>query len=121
MKIFHIADLHLGKRVNEFLMIDEQRYILDQIITKVKLEKPDAIILAGDIYDRSIPSNESVQLFDNFLETLKDLDLKVYIIAGNHDSKERLAFASSILRDQNFFIEGDYKGEIFVDRNDEVD
>lgn len=121
MKIFHIADLHLGKRVNEFLMIEDQAYILEEIIKIIKKERPDALILAGDIYDRSIPSNESVRLFDYFLHQLKDLNLKVYIIAGNHDSKERLAFASSILRQQNFFIEADYHGEIFVDKNETVD
>lgn len=120
MKIFHIADLHLGKRVNEVSMIDEQSYILDEIVQYIDKEKPKALIIAGDIYDRAIPSAESVKLFDMFLNNINKLDLKVYIITGNHDSKERLSFASSILKNQGFYIESDYKQEVFMDQIEDV-
>lgn len=119
MKIFHIADLHLGKRVNEFDMIDSQIDMLDKIIDAVIQEKPNAIILAGDIYDRSVPSSDAVKVFDTFLNNLKNLNTKVYIIAGNHDSKERLSFASGILKDANYFIASHIEDSVFKDSIDE--
>lgn len=104
MKIFHIADLHLGKRVNEFDMLPAQSNILDTIINEIKTHKPQAIILAGDIYDRSVPGSDAVKLFDHFLSELQACKINIYIIAGNHDSKERLSFASSILESSNIYI-----------------
>ncbi|NLW16008.1 MAG: exonuclease SbcCD subunit D [Erysipelothrix sp.] len=122
MKIFHIADLHLGKRVNEYNMIEEQRYILNQILDRVAEEKPDALILAGDIYDRTIPATDAVELLNYFLKELNKHDMFIYIISGNHDSKERLSFASDILRSSNIFIEGNFKTELFKHSlSDEID
>lgn len=121
MKLFHIADLHLGKRVNEFDMLDVQASILDTIIEEIKQHKPQAIILAGDIYDRSVPGADAVKVFDTFLSKLQITNTKVFIIAGNHDSKERLSFASSILENSNIYIAANIEQEVFKhDLNDEV-
>lgn len=121
LKIFHIADLHIGKRVNGYSMLEDQAYILEEIVQQIKIERPQVLLIAGDIYDLSVPSAEAVRVFDDFLDKLKDLFLKVYIIAGNHDSKERLSFGSSILRKHDFFIEGNFDGHVFVDHLEEVD
>lgn len=122
MKIFHIADLHLGKRVNEFDMIEAQKDILSKIIIEIKNHKPKALIMAGDIYDRSVPGADAVKLFDDFLNELKQLNLEVYIIAGNHDSKERLSFASGILEDSGFYIASHIKDKVFKHSlSDDVD
>ena len=86
MKFIHLADLHIGKRVNAFPMLEDQRYILKQILTILREEQPDGgVILAGDIYDKAIPSAEAVELFDEFLTRLAALQIRVFIIAGNHD------------------------------------
>ena len=86
MKIMHLSDLHLGKRVNEFSMIEDQTYILNEIINIIDEQKPKVIILAGDIYDKPIPPAEAVELFDDFLYKLSKRNLYVFIISGNHDS-----------------------------------
>ena len=91
MKLFHLSDLHLGKRVNEFSMIEDQRYILKAILTAVNDEKPDGILIAGDVYDRSIPSEDAMKLWDEFLISLAEKKLPVYAISGNHDSAIRFA------------------------------
>mgnify|MGYP004594960455 FL=1 len=98
MKIIHTGDWHIGKIVNEFSMIEDQRYILKELVKFIKEEKPDALIIAGDVYDRSIPPVEAVELLnDVFEEILIDNGVKILAIAGNHDSGERLSFGSSIL------------------------
>ena len=97
MKFIHLSDLHLGKRVNEFSMLEDQKYILLQILQIIKSEKPDGILIAGDIYDKSIPPAEAVQLFDDFLTRLAELAVQVFIISGNHDSAERIAFGSRLM------------------------
>ena len=112
MKFFHLSDLHLGKRVNEFSMMDDQRYILMEIVRLAKENKPDAILIAGDIYDKSVPTVEAVQLLDRFLVWLNELDISLYIIAGNHDSVERVAFAASLLQKSNVHISRVYNGKI---------
>ena len=99
MKILHTSDLHIGKRVKEFSMLDEQRFILNQILTTAEAEQPDAIILAGDIYDKSVPSAEAVSLFDDFLVSLARLGKSIFIISGNHDSPERLTSYGELLID----------------------
>ena len=91
MKLFHLSDLHLGKRVNEFSMIEDQRYILKAILTAVNDEKPDGILIAGDVYDRSIPSEDAMKLWDEFLISLAEKKVPVYAISGNHDSAIRFA------------------------------
>ena len=97
MKLIHLSDLHLGKRVNEFSMLEDQKYILNQILQRIDEEKPDGVILAGDIYDKPVPPAEAVELFDEFLVNLSRRDLQVFIISGNHDSAERLAFGGRLM------------------------
>lgn len=113
MKILHTSDLHIGKRINEYSMYDEQEFILKQITDIAKSELPDAIILAGDIYDKSVPSAEAVSLFDDFLANLAELGKSIFIISGNHDSAERIAFASRILQSSNIYLSPVYNGKIF--------
>ena len=92
LKFIHLSDLHLGKRVNEFPMLEDQQYILLEILGIIEQERPDGVILAGDVYDKAVPSAEAVSLLDDFLKRLAALDQKVYMIYGNHDSAERVAF-----------------------------
>lgn len=112
MKFIHLGDLHLGKNVNDFSMIEDQRYILDQIVSVAEEKQIDAVLLAGDIYDRSIPSEEAVKLFDAFLTKLAAMGKSVFAVSGNHDSDERLHFGSSLFAAKNIYINGRYDGEI---------
>lgn len=112
MKLIHLSDLHIGKRLNDFSMIEDQQYILDIIIKTIDEQKPDGIILAGDIYDKSIPSAEAVQLFDNFLVQLSNRNINTYIISGNHDSPERISFASRIINKTGIYLSPVYNGKI---------
>lgn len=113
MKILHLADMHIGKNVLEQSMIEDQEYMLEQITKKIKKEKIEVVLISGDVYDRSIPPSEAVNLLDNFLKILiKDLKLKVFIIAGNHDSKERLNFGSKIFEEEGLYICTSYEGNI---------
>ena len=111
MKILHLGDLHLGKRVNEISMIEDQKFILDQIVTLVKEEKIDVILLCGDIYDKAIPTIEAIHLLDEFLEELSDLKVKVLMISGNHDSAERIAFGSQIMSSSGICMSPVYDGK----------
>ncbi len=97
MKFIHLSDLHIGKRVNEFSMLEDQKYILTKIINIIDDEKPEAVIIAGDVYDKSVPSGEAVQLFDDFLCRLAKRELQVFVISGNHDSAERIAFGGRLM------------------------
>ena len=112
MKILHTADLHIGKIVNEFSMIEDQRHILKQIIEIAVEKKVEVVIVAGDIYDRAIPSVEGVELLDEFYTQLLQYGIRVLAISGNHDSPERISFASKILREQGLHICGDYQGRL---------
>ena len=112
MKFIHLGDLHLGKNVNDFSMIEDQRYILRQIITIIEEREVDGVLLAGDIYDRSVPSEEAVKLFDAFLTKLADMGKSVFAVSGNHDSDERLHFGSSLFAAKNIYINGRYDGEV---------
>lgn len=112
MKLIHLSDLHIGKRVNEVSMIGDQEYILDQIIHIIDEEKADAVLIAGDVYDRSVPSAEAVTLFDDFLFRLAERKLPVLIISGNHDSPERLAFGNRLMEESGIHISPVYDGEI---------
>ena len=112
MRFLHTADLHIGKVVNEFSMIEDQRLILKQI-KEIALEKAvDGVLLAGDIYDRAIPSGEAVLLLDEFLTTLAQKGIWVFLISGNHDSSERLSFGGQILARQKIAIGSIYRGEL---------
>jgi len=113
MKIIHTGDWHIGKIVNDFSMLEEQKQVLDQLISIIEKEKPDALIIAGDIYDRSIPPVEAVELVDEvFSRMLLELKVPILAIAGNHDSAERLSFASKILTNNGLHIVGGFDGNI---------
>jgi len=112
VKFIHLSDLHIGKRVNEFSMLEDQEYILTEIINIIDTENPDAVIIAGDVYDKSLPSAEAVQLFDKFLYNLSTRNLKVFIISGNHDSAERLSFGSKLFSNSGIYISPVYNGKI---------
>lgn len=114
MKLLHTADLHIGKIVNEFSMLKDQEYILQQILNIAFEEEVDGVIIAGDVYDRSVPPAEAVTLLDQFLSTLIHHGLKVFMISGNHDSAERVGFAGSILNREGLYIGGRYDGKIQV-------
>lgn len=106
MRFFHLSDLHIGKQLHGYALVQDQTYILTQIVEKVKEERPDAIVIAGDIYDKSVPSGEAYCLFDRFLTALSEIEpmIPVMLIAGNHDSAERLQFASSFLEKHRIYI-----------------
>ena len=112
MKLIHLSDLHIGKRVNEISMIDDQKYILEQILTIVEEEDPAAVLIAGDVYDKTVPSAEAVSLFDEFLFRLAQNRRQVLIISGNHDSPERLAFGGRLMEHQGIHISPVYSGKV---------
>lgn len=112
MKIMHLSDLHLGKRVNEFSMLEDQIYILNEIINIIDEQKPKVIILAGDIYDKPIPPAEAVEIFDDFLYKLSKRNPAVFIISGNHDSAERIAFGSRLFDKSSIYLSPVYNGKI---------
>ena len=112
MKIMHLSDLHLGKRVNEFSMLEDQTYILNEIINIIDEQKPKVIILAGDIYDKPIPPAEAVEIFDDFLYKLSKRNSAVFIISGNHDSPERIAFGSRLFDKSGIYLSPVYNGKI---------
>ncbi|MBR5617070.1 MAG: exonuclease SbcCD subunit D [Oscillospiraceae bacterium] len=112
MKLIHLSDLHIGKRVNEVNMIEDQEYILRQILSVIDDEKADAVLIAGDVYDKSIPSAEAVTLFDDFLWQLAKRSLPVLVISGNHDSPERLAFGNRLLEQKGIHISPVYDGAV---------
>lgn len=114
LKLFHLSDLHIGKRVHEFSMLEEQKYILDEIISFADMHKPHAVIIAGDVYDKPVPSAEAVSLFDSFLTRLSQLDIKAFIISGNHDSAERVAFGSQLMSASGIYISPVYNSETSV-------
>ncbi|NLL77306.1 MAG: exonuclease SbcCD subunit D [Clostridiales bacterium] len=109
MRFLHTGDLHIGKTVNDFSMLEDQKYILGQIINIVKKEKAEAVVIAGDIYDRAIPPAEAVTLLNDFLTQMVKLEVPVLLISGNHDSPERVGFAAEILQDKGIYIAGVYK------------
>ncbi|MGN0253314.1 MAG: exonuclease SbcCD subunit D [Lachnospiraceae bacterium] len=112
MKFIHLSDLHLGKRVNEFSMIEDQKHILLQTINIIDDEKPDAVIIAGDIYDKSIPSEEAMLLFDDFLLRLSKRNISVFVISGNHDSSVRLSDHSKLVVNQGIYLSPVYDGTL---------
>lgn len=113
MKLLHLGDLHIGKSLLDFSLIDDQRYILDQIIGIADKRKVDAVLIAGDIYDRAIPSEEAVSLFDYFLRTLATKHIKTFVISGNHDSDERLNFGSTLFEANEVYISSKFEGKLY--------
>lgn len=114
MKFLHLSDLHLGKNIHGYSMIEmgDQPFWIKQLLKKTEELKPDAIVIAGDVYDRAVPSKEAVNLFDAFLTELAKKKIPVLIIAGNHDSGSRLAFADKLLCHQGVYLAGEVKKEI---------
>lgn len=110
MKLLHLSDLHLGKRVNGFSMLEDQRVILTQIVDLAEEEKVDAVLLAGDLYDKPVPPAEAVTLLDGFLTRLSGGGIPVFAISGNHDSPERLAFATRLLAGEGIHLTAQYQG-----------
>jgi len=112
MKFIHLSDLHLGKRLSDYSMLEDQEFILNKILATVDEEKADGVFIAGDVYDKSVPSAEAVQLFDCFLSELAKRDLQVFVISGNHDSPERIAFGSSIMDTRGVHLSPVYDGKV---------
>ncbi|MGN0159489.1 MAG: exonuclease SbcCD subunit D [Brotaphodocola sp.] len=112
MKLIHLSDLHIGKRVNEFSMLEDQKYILAQILSVIQTEQADGVILAGDIYDKTVPPAEAVQVFDDFLTNIAEMNCPVFIISGNHDSAERLAFGANLMSGRGVYFSPVYNGDV---------
>lgn len=112
MKLIHLADLHIGKRVNEFSMIEDQKYILLKILNIIDDEKPDAVLISGDVYDKSVASVQAVEIFDKFINSLAERRVETFIISGNHDSAERMAFASKLIDNSGIHISPVFNGEV---------
>ncbi len=108
----HLSDLHLGKRVYEFSMYEDQKYILKQILEIAGEQKADAVLISGDVYDKPIPPAEAVQLFDDFLTALSDRKVPVYVISGNHDSAERLSFGARLMTQSSVFMSAAFHGTV---------
>ncbi len=112
MKLIHLSDLHLGKRIYEYSMIEDQAFILDRITDIIDSERADGVIIAGDVYDKATPSAEAVGLFDCFLSSLAKRSIPVFVISGNHDSPERIAFGSQIMSEQRVYMSPVYGGSV---------
>lgn len=112
MKFIHLSDLHIGKRVNEYSMLEDQEYIFAQILDIIDKSNADAVIIAGDVYDKSVPSVEAVELFDKFLCSLAERNLFVFVISGNHDSPERIAFGGRLMTANKIYISPVYNGKV---------
>lgn len=112
MRLLHLADLHLGKRVNEFRMLPDQQYILKQILEYIETEPMDGVLIAGDVYDKTVPAAEAVQVFDWFLTELTRKQVPVFVISGNHDSAERLSFGAAIMENSGVHIAQTFDGRL---------
>lgn len=113
MKFLHLGDLHIGKSIGEFDLTEDQEYILEQIVGIAEKKKVDAILIAGDVYDKAVPSEAAVRLFDAFLCRIAEKKIATYIVSGNHDSDERMHFGSSLFRASNIYIAAKYEGVLF--------
>ena len=112
MKILHLGDLHLGKALSEYSLIEDQKYILDQILDIISEKRVDAVLIAGDVYDRSLPSEAAVGLLDDFISELADKNIGTYMISGNHDSESRLEYGSRLFSGKNIHIASVFSGEL---------
>ncbi len=110
MKFLHLGDLHLGKSLGEFDLFRDQKYILEQILELAVKEQVDGLLIAGDVYDKAVPSEAATKLMDDFLKKLAEKRIKTYIISGNHDSDDRLGYGSSLFESNNIFISTRYEG-----------
>ena len=125
MKLIHLSDLHLGKRVHEQSMLEDQAYILQEITAMIEGEHPDGVLIAGDIYDRPVPPVEAITLFDGFLVRLSEMGIPVFLIGGNHDSTERIAFGGRLMENSGVYVSPAYDGAVrsvtLCDQYGEVD
>lgn len=112
MKLMHLSDLHIGKRINEYSMTEDQSYILGQILTVIERERPDCVVIAGDIYDKPVPSAEAVRILDEFLTGLADRKVPGLMISGNHDSPERLSFGARLMKGTGIYVSPVYDGTL---------
>ncbi len=112
MRLVHLADLHIGKKVNGYSMLKDQEYVLQQVLDVAKTEQVDGVIIAGDVYDKSVPAGEAVKLLDWFLTSLNEMQLPVYIVSGNHDSGQRLSFGATMMKKTGIFLESIYDGKL---------
>ena len=112
MRFMHLADLHIGKRVNGYPMLEDQKYVLQQVLQVASEQNLDGVILAGDIYDKTVPAGEAVQVLDWFLTELSQLELPVYMVSGNHDSGERLSFGAKLMEKSGVHVESIYDGTL---------
>ena len=112
MKFLHLSDLHIGKIVHGYSMLDEQKHVFKQIISYAQSEQVNAVVIAGDIYDHSIPKNEAIRVFDDFLTELAQKNVPVLLIAGNHDSPDRISYANRLLTDKQLFLYGSFNGSL---------
>lgn len=112
MKIMHLSDLHIGKKVNEYSMLQDQIYILKEILQIIDDEKVETVIIAGDVYDRSLPPNEALGLFDEFLYQLSGRNVNVFVISGNHDSPERISYCGRMMTENKIFLSPVYDGNV---------
>ena len=112
MKFLHISDIHIGKRVCGFSMLEDQRYILEQIVEIAKREQPDGVLIAGDLYDKAMPSAEAVELADEFLYRFVELGIPVWVISGNHDCAERIAYGSRMMEQAGLYMARVFDGKL---------
>ena len=112
MKLLHVSDLHIGKRLLEQSLKEDQQHMLKSIADMAREQEVDALLICGDVYDKNVPSEEAVALFDAFLAQLAAQKTKTFIIAGNHDSRERLHFASGLMEQSGIYIVTDYSGQV---------
>lgn len=112
MRFLHLSDLHLGKRVNEFSMLEDQAYILKEILNIIDEQKVEAVLIAGDVYDKVIPSAEAVRLLDDFLTRIAARELPVFLISGNHDSAERVAFGSRLMSSRQIYLSPVFESDV---------
>ena len=112
MKFIHLSDLHIGRKVNEFSMLEDQKYIFDKIISIIEQQKIDGVWIAGDIYDKSIPSREAVQAFDDFLTKIASKNIPVFVISGNHDAAERIAFGAELMKQSKVYFSPVFDGNV---------
>lgn len=125
MRFLHLSDLHLGKRINEISLLEDQRYILGQITEYIRKNRLDAVVIAGDIYDKSVPSSEAMSIYSGFVEELSDMKVPVLIISGNHDSAERLSYFGDLMKKHGIYLGTDISSSLrpvtLTDEYGEVD
>ena len=112
LKFFHLSDLHLGKRVNDFSMLEDQKFILNQVLAQADSHKPDAVLIAGDVFDKGVAPVEAITLFDDFVASLADRAIPVLIISGNHDSSDRLAQGYRLVKKSGVYVSPTYRGQV---------